>query len=146
VGQPETFRIKRLELPLYFDYGAERHDVPVAQNDGWFFMVTGENTRKIWCQCNGKTYHHMALGETQEQCDAEYEKAFFRELAQQNQLEFDLGVEATAQLSKICNSMPKQLRGKLEQIICEQTEMQAIKRSSVCMRSAIHAVAEQMQR
>lgn len=144
--QSETFRIKRLELPLYVDFGAERHDVPVAQNDGWFFMVTGVDTRKIWCQCNGKTYHHLALSETQEQCDAEYEKAFFCELALQNQLELDLGAEMTAQLAQIASSAPKQLRNKLEQIVCEQKEMQAIKRSPVRLRSAIHAVAEQIQR
>lgn len=142
--QSETFRIKRLELPLYVDFGAERHDVPVAQNDGWFFMVTGVDTRKIWCQCNGKTYHHLALSETQEQCDAEYERAFFCELALQNQLELDLGAEATAHLAKTCSAAPKPLRFKLEQIVCEQREIQAIKRSSARMKSAVSAVEAQV--
>jgi hypothetical protein len=142
--QSETFRIKRLELPLYVDFGAERHDVPVAQNDGWFFMVTGVDTRKIWCQYNGKTYHHLSLGESQEQCDAEYEKAFFRELALQNQLELDLGAEATAHLAKTCSAAPKPLRFKLEQIVCEQREIQAIKRSSARMKSAVSAVEAQV--
>jgi hypothetical protein len=107
-------------------------------------MVTGVDTRKIWCQYNGKTYHHLSLGESQEQCDAEYEKAFFRELALQNQLELDLGAEATAHLAKTCSAAPKPLRFKLEQIVCEQREIQAIKRSSARMKSAVSAVEAQV--
>lgn len=139
----EAFRIKRLELPLYIDCGRERHDVPIAQNDGWFFMVTGVDTRKIWCQRNGKTYHHMALSETQEQCDAAYEKAFFRELALQNQLELDLGAETTMQLSQITRSMPKPLRLKLEQIICEQEKMQAS--AARAHKAAVHIASDLLQ-